>query len=37
MAAVREKTWIGMTDDQMKRVYSWVADQCRVSTAPTAK
>jgi hypothetical protein len=31
-AAVREKTWIGLTDDQTKRIYGWVADQCRVST-----
>jgi hypothetical protein len=37
MAAVREKTWIGMTDEQMKRIYSWVADQCRVTLAPTAQ
>jgi hypothetical protein len=32
MAAVREKTWIGMTDEQMKRIYAWVADQCRVNS-----
>jgi hypothetical protein len=31
-SAVREKTWIGLTDDQLKRVYGWVADQCRVRT-----
>ena len=31
--AVREKTWIGLTDDQMKRIFGWVADQCRVQTA----
>jgi len=30
--SVREKTWIGLTDDQMKRIYGWVADQCRVQT-----
>jgi hypothetical protein len=30
--AVREKTWIGLTDDQMKRIFGWVADQCRVQT-----
>ena len=30
--AVREKTWIGLTDDQLKRVYGWVSDQCRVRT-----
>jgi len=33
--AVREKSWIGLTDDQMKRIYGWVSDQCRVSTQPT--
>ncbi len=30
--AVREKTWLGMTDDQTRRLYSWVADQCKVQT-----
>jgi hypothetical protein len=30
--AVREKSWIGLTDDQMKRIFGWVADQCRVRT-----
>jgi hypothetical protein len=30
--AVREKTWIGLTDDQLKRIYGWVSDQCRVQT-----
>jgi hypothetical protein len=30
--AVREKTWIGLTDDQMRRIYGWVTDQCRVQT-----
>jgi type II secretory pathway pseudopilin PulG len=32
-SAVREKSWIGLTDDQIKRVYGWVQDQCRVKTA----
>jgi hypothetical protein len=31
-SAVREKTWIGLTDDQMRRIYGWVQDQCRVQT-----
>jgi hypothetical protein len=31
--AVREKSWIGLTDDQMKRIFGWVAEQCRVQTA----
>jgi hypothetical protein len=30
--AVREKTWIGLTDDQMRRIFGWVTDQCRVQT-----
>lgn len=28
--AVREKTWLGMTDDQTRRLYGWVSDQCKV-------
>jgi hypothetical protein len=31
-SAVREKTWIGLTDDQTQRIYGWVADQCHVQT-----
>ena len=30
--SVQEKTWIGLTDDQTRRIYGWVADQCRVVT-----
>ena len=30
--SVREKTWIGLTDDQLKRIFGWVSDQCRVRT-----
>lgn len=30
--AVREKTWLGLTDDQTRRLFAWVADQCRVNT-----
>jgi hypothetical protein len=30
--AVREKSWIGLTDDQMRRIFGWVSDQCRVRT-----
>jgi hypothetical protein len=33
-SAVREKSWIGLTDDQLRRIYGWVADQCRVNTNP---
>ena len=32
--SVQEKTWIGLTDDQTRRIYGWVADQCRVTTKP---
>jgi len=32
-SAVREKSWLGLTDDQLKRVYGFVQDQCRVQTA----
>jgi len=32
--AVQEKTWIGLTDDQTRRIFGWVADQCRVVTKP---
>ena len=32
VTSVREKTWIGLTDDQMRRIYGWVADQCCVQT-----
>ena len=32
--SVQEKTWIGLTDDQTRRIFGWVADQCRVVTKP---
>jgi len=32
--SVQEKTWIGLTDDQTRRIYGWVADQCRVIAKP---
>lgn len=31
--SVREKSWLGLTDDQMRRLYSWVGEQCKVKTA----
>ena len=31
--SVREKQWIGLNDDQLRRIFGWVADQCRVQTA----
>jgi hypothetical protein len=34
-ASAREKTWLGLTDDQTRRLYGWVADQCRVPAKPS--
>jgi hypothetical protein len=34
--AVREKTWLGLNDDQTRRLYAWVADQCRVNTSTSS-
>lgn len=31
--SVREKQWLGLSDDQTRRLFAWVADQCRVNTA----
>jgi len=31
-ASVREKTWIGLTDEQTRRIFGWVAEQCKVQT-----
>lgn len=31
--SVREKSWLGLTDDQTRRLYTWVAEQCKVSAA----
>jgi hypothetical protein len=28
--AVREKAWLGLTEDQTRRLYTWVAEQCKV-------
>ena len=30
--AVQEKTWIGLTDDQTRRIFGWVTEQCKVVT-----
>jgi hypothetical protein len=30
---VREKEWLGLTDDQVRRLFQWVAQQCKVPTA----
>ena len=31
--AIREKSWIGLNDDQLRRIYAWVGEQCRVQPA----
>lgn len=28
--SVREKEWLGLTDEQMRRLFGWVAEQCKV-------
>ena len=28
-AQVREKTWLGLGEDQVRRLYAWVASQCQ--------
>ena len=28
--SIREKSWIGLNDDQMRRILAWVGEQCRV-------
>jgi len=30
-ASVRDKQWLALTDDQMQRIYRWVAEQCKVT------
>ncbi len=29
--SVRDKQWLALTDDQMQRIYRWVAEQCKVT------
>ena len=31
--AAREKDWLGLTEEQIRRLYGWVAAQCKVPTA----
>lgn len=28
--SVREKEWLGLTDEQMRRLFGWVAEQCKI-------
>lgn len=28
--SVREKQWLGLTDEQMRRLFGWVAEQCKI-------
>lgn len=30
-ASVRDKQWLALSDDQMQRIYRWVAEQCKVT------
>lgn len=30
-ASVRDKQWLALTDDQMQRIYRWVAEQCKAT------
>ncbi len=27
--SIRDKAWLGLTEDQVRRLYSWVAEQCK--------
>lgn len=29
-ASVRDKPWLAMSEDQVRRIYGWVAEQCKV-------
>ncbi len=29
--SVRDKQWLALSDDQMQRIYRWVAEQCKVT------
>jgi hypothetical protein len=31
-ASVREKSWLGLSEEQVRRVYGWVAEQCKLPT-----
>jgi hypothetical protein len=31
--SVREKEWLGLSDDQVQRLYAWVAEQCKAPPA----
>ena len=30
---LRDKTWLGLTEEQIRRVYGWVSDQCKLPAA----
>ena len=30
---VRDKQWLGLTDEQLQRIYRWVAEQCKATPA----
>ena len=32
--SVRDKTWLGLSEEQVRRLYSWVAEQCKAPSSP---
>ena len=32
--SVRDKDWLGLSEDQVRRLYSWVAEQCKAPPSP---
>ena len=32
-ASVRDKQWLALSDEQMQRIYRWVAEQCKATPA----
>lgn len=31
--SIRDKAWLGLTEEQVRRLYSWVAEQCKAPSA----
>ena len=34
-AAVRDKPWLGLTDEQLKRLFGWLGEQCKPAPSPS--
>lgn len=32
--SVRDKSWLGLSEEQVRRLYSWVAEQCKAPSSP---